>query len=60
MKRRKRYIVVTHYTSTKRYEVLAADADEAKQLVRNGYTGSTLDIEETFDVPYAYRKEASK
>lgn len=57
--RRKRYIVGTVYTSIKRYEVLANDSDEAKQKVRDGFRRNCIDIEETFDVTTAYRKETS-
>ncbi len=60
MKRRKTYIVATTYTSIKTYEILATNAEEAKQLVRDGYRKQLLDITETFNVESAYRKEKKR
>jgi predicted CoA-binding protein len=55
--RRKRYIVTTKYVSVKQYEVLAINADVAKELVKIGHRAGLINVEETFNVENAFRKE---
>lgn len=55
--RRKRYIVTTKYVSIKQYEVLAINADVAKELVKIGHRAGLINVEETFNVENAFRKE---
>lgn len=56
-KRRKMYVVKTTYKAIKTYELLAHDAEEAKQLIRDSHRVGLTTIDETFNVDHAYRKE---
>lgn len=58
--RRKTYVVFTRYEAVKTYEILAFDAIEAKKLIKDGYRAGLTNIEETFKVEGAYRKEKVK